>query len=333
MVALSALAHAQSATVTWDFDEDRLRDLGIDPSELSGGLSGTADEQLKLAQPGAFLDRFARAAALSTKGMGVDYASNAEKFVVGAAMGAAVSGAPLAFTRGQSDVPESGYAFMTSIHAGLNLGVFGSGDPNFADRIRLYVSGLGFRTPDEYALRGRMANVAGHGQVEIVQPIEIGKLAEWGGIATTAGFEYARYELELSGSLPLTYDTGGISATWIAGGAFSMRSSVFTVPIELSSSFRFVPLTVYGGAGFDIDVARADTTASLSGPVNVAVGGDEEPIGTGSVSFESAGSSEPYQLRGFFGAQVAIYAFKIYGHFNIGAGETYGAFAGLRVAI
>jgi len=332
LLALAPSAVAQTFGASFDLNEQRLAELGIDSDAMRDDLTATVEQELQLTEPGRFLDAFARAAALSTKGLGVDYASNADKFVFGAAMGAAVSGAPMAFQRGKSEVPDSGYAFMTALHGGVNLGVFSSNE-NFLDRIRIYASGLGFRTPEEHALRGRMLNVGFHGQVEIVEPITLTDLFEWGGVAATTGFEHAQYEIALQGTLPLGYTTSSFSATWISDGEFSIRSSVLTVPVELSSNIRFAPLTAYAGAGFDFDVARADTTASLSGPVDLDVNGDTEPIGTGGLTFDGDGSSEPYTIRGFFGAQIAIFAFKIYGHFNIGPEQTYGAFTGLRVAI
>lgn len=332
VLALSVAAFGQTV-VQFDIDEQRAAELGLDGAAIRDALAERINDEFNLPDIDAFLDAFARAAAMSAKGMGVDYASNADKFVVGAAMGAAVSGRPLTFDRGE-EVPESGFAAMTAIHGGLNLGVFGSGDPNFLDRIRVYASGLGFRTPSDRALRGRMLNIGFHGQLELVTPKEMGKLAEWGGLALTTGFEHASYEIELSGELPISHTVQGAQLTWVASGAYAIRTSATTIPLELSTNIRFVPLTAFGGVGWDFDIASASTDASLSGDVNAAVGGGSEDIGSGTVSFDSPeGQGNPYQVRGFFGAQVALYAFKLFGQLNFGANQTYGGYAGFRVAM
>ncbi len=334
-IALVEAAFAQ-ASITFDFDEQRLADLQIDPDELRSGLIGQAEQDFGLVDPGALLDAFARAAAVSTKGMGVDYASNPDKFVVGAAIGAAVSQQDIAFVRGSTPVPTGGYAFMTSLYGGVNLGIFSPGDPNFLDRIRVYLGGLGFRTPDDRLLRGRTLNVVGHVQVELVQPViaeGLGSWAEWGGIAATTGLEHARYGIDLTGELPVGYNSSNVGATWHADGTFTIESQVFTVPLEVSSNFRFAFLTIYGGAGFDFDVAQASTTIEVTGPVDVRVGDSTEVIGSGSVTFDAEQQSDPYQPRGFFGAQIDIFAFKIYGHLNFSTSKTAGGFLGMRVAM
>src|SRR5262245_32685245 len=123
LLALAESAFAQDATIAFDFDEGRLSDLGIDAGDLRDGLTSQVTKDFGLVDPGALLEAFARAAAVSTKGMGVDYASNPDKFVVGAGVGAAVSQQDIAFVRGSTPVPTGGYAFMTSLYGGLNLGI------------------------------------------------------------------------------------------------------------------------------------------------------------------------------------------------------------------
>jgi len=254
--ALVEGAFAQ-AVITFDFDEDRLADLEIDSEELRAGLSGQVEQDFGLVNPGALLGAFARAAAVSTKGIGVDYATNPDKFVVGVAMGAAVSHETLTFGRGDTEVPAGGYAFMTSIYGGLNLGMFDLEDHNFLDRLIVYVGGLGLRTPSDRALRARTRSLAAHVQVEAVEPMKAwGSVAEWGGITATTGIENGSYGLDLEGTIPVGYDTPQFGATWNADGTFTIESAVTTVPIEVSSNFRFAILTVYGGAGFDFDVAQ-----------------------------------------------------------------------------
>ena len=59
----------------------------------------------------------------------------------------------------------------------------------------------------------------------------------------------------------------------------------------------------------------------------------EDPIGTGSVALDGEGDSDGGQFRGFFGTQINLWAFKIYGQMNVGTDKTYGLFAGTRISI
>src|SRR5687768_5197598 len=113
---------ASAQTIAFDLDEDRAQTLGLEARGIDSELTERAEVELHLVDPDGYLARFARAAAISSKGMGVDYASHPKLFTVGAALGSAVSGIPPAFRRNEDELPESGFAFMASIHAGLNFG-------------------------------------------------------------------------------------------------------------------------------------------------------------------------------------------------------------------
>jgi hypothetical protein len=169
--------------------------------------------------------------------------------------------------------------------------------------------------------------------VEVLTPRALSKLVEWGGIAFTAGVEHAEYELELSGILPLSHTTQGAHLTWEAGGAYTLQSSATTIPLEVSSNIRFAPITGYAGIGWDFDIAQAATNATLSGSVEVSTSESTETVGSGTATFDGTGEGNPYQVRGFFGLQGAIGPVKLFTQLNIGANQTYGAYAGLRVAM
>src|SRR5678815_926151 len=126
LAGLVLIPTAFAQTVAFDLNTDRARELGIDEAAFNRDLSASVEKDLGLVDPSGYLHRFARAAAVASKGMGVDYASHPKIFSVGAAVGTAVSGIPLTFERGD-DVPESGFAFQTSIYGGINLGALDPG--------------------------------------------------------------------------------------------------------------------------------------------------------------------------------------------------------------
>src|SRR5688572_4553166 len=197
---LAGTVHAQE--VSFDLDEARAQQIGIDPAELEAQIGGAITEELNLADPDSYLGYFANAAAMATKGMGVDYASNPKKFSGGLAFGTAVSGVPLSFARGPEELPEGGYAFMMALHAGVNLGVLTPGDKGPLEHVLLYVSGLGFSPPSAREFKGTMYNFGVHGQIKLFGPIDL-KAAEWGGIDLTGGYERSFYRLQLSQGLPI----------------------------------------------------------------------------------------------------------------------------------
>jgi hypothetical protein len=328
-LVLSAASFAQ--TITFDVDEDRVQALGLDPQGLSRGLTGTAEVDLNLVDPDGYLARFARAAAVASKGMGVDYATQPKLFTVGAAVGSAVSGISPAYSRDEDELPESGFAAMASIHAGLNLGSFDKRE-QLLDRFRIYVSGLGFRAPNDFVFQAKMFNLGLHLQIDAMKPIDLG-LARWGGIQFTGGYERSVYELVLSHDLPLSTRLEGAEATWSARGVYTIKTHADSLPLEISSAFQFAPLTVFGGLGVDFDFAASTASVSLSGPVTVDIDSSDEPLGTGTVALDGEGDSNGGQFRGFFGTQINIWAFKIYGQMNIGTDKTYGLFAGTRIAL
>src|SRR5262245_10397033 len=168
--ALLVARDASAQTVVFDIDEDRAQSLGLDARGIETNLTDETSVELNLVDPDGYLARFARAAAIAAKGMGVDYASHPKKFVVGASVGTAVSGIPLAFERDEDELPESGFAFMTSIHAGLNLGSFDARE-QVIDRFTIYGSGMGFHAPSDFAFQATMYNLGLHVQIDAIRPV------------------------------------------------------------------------------------------------------------------------------------------------------------------
>ena len=163
--ALPTAAAAQELQI--EFDRAAAQDAGVDPDEAEAQLRASADTTLKVADQQAFLEQMAHATALSTRGMGVDYASNPQKFVFGMSFGSAVSGAGAQFARGGVDLPEGGFAGGLSAMAGINLGV-GAEEDSFARRLRLYANGF-YARPSYAPFRGTVVNFGGHLQVQLLR--------------------------------------------------------------------------------------------------------------------------------------------------------------------
>lgn len=332
MVTLAwAAGLAAAQTVTFDLNDQQAQDLGVDTAAIEDDMGAAVSDQLNLVDPTGYLEGFANAAPMALKGMGVDYASNPKKFSIGGTLGTSVSGVPLSFARGPTELPEGGFAFMASATAGVNIGMFVPGD-NFADRLSVYVNGLAFNPPGNRSFKGSMYNVGAHAQVKLVGPLNV-KVVEWGGLDVTTGFEKSFYALSLSQGLPITQNVSPGTVTWTATGTYDIRASSTSIPLELSSNLRVLVATVYVGGGADFNFANAGSEATLSGPVDVSVAGQSADVGTIGVSLGGEGLADKVAGRAFVGAQVNVLMFKVFGHLNLGTNETYGGFIGARVAL
>ncbi|MCA9493325.1 MAG: hypothetical protein KC621_25515 [Myxococcales bacterium] len=327
---LAATAFAQE--VTFALDDAKAQSLGLDTSDLEAQLSAAIDDQLNLSDPNTYVAKYANAVAMSTKGMGVDYASNPKMFSVGGSIGTAVSGVPVSFSRGPENLPEGGYAFMAALHAGLNLGVLTPGDKGPLDHVLIYVSGLGFNPPGSREFEASMYNFGAHAQI-VLGGVTSGP-AEWGGVALTGGYERSWYKLSLGQALPITQEISPATVTWAAEGAYDLSATADTIPLELSTNLRVTVLTGWVGGGVDIvPTGSATSVASLSGPVSASAAGQNEQLGTIGVSLAGTGQADLQVPRIFMGVQGNLFALKAFGQLNIGLNQTYGGFIGMRVAM
>jgi hypothetical protein len=302
-----------------------------DPSyssdELETAMASTIDEEFKLSDQRVFLEQMAEATAMSARGVGVDYASNPQRFVLGGSVGSGVDGVGLSFGRGEGLLPAGGFAFSATAMAGLNLGAF-AGDDSPARRFILYGNGMAGQGSQE-PFGGSMANFGVHLQVMLVKARESGP-AEWGGFALTSGFEHTRYTLELRQDVPM--ESSGF--TWNADGSYSVTATSNTIPLELSTNMRLAFLTLFGGFALDIRPGNGATSdIELGGDVVYASNGQERVVGTATITDSQTADIGAIAPRFFFGPQINLSVVKVYGHLNVGVGGAFGGHAGVRIAL
>ena len=322
-VALPSVAAAQDLQV--QIDPAAAQRAGIDSDQAEADLRASTDTSLKVDDQRAFLDQMAHATALSTRGMGVDYASNPQKVVFGMSFGTAVSGAGAQFGRGGIELPEGGFAGGLSAMVGVNLGA-GAEDDSFARRLRLY--GNGFYARPTYApFRGTVLNYGGHLQVQVLRHRD-GDVVEWGGLALTTGFQETRFSMDLEDGIPI--DTGDVE--WDATGAYGIDAVSRSVPVELSTNLRLLVATAFVGFGVDTNLTSvAQSDLSLEG--DLTAGPNDTKIGTASLTLADSGVGDFVVPRAFAGLQADIFFVKAYGQLNIGFNDSFGGHLGLRVAL
>lgn len=322
----SAPAWAQQIDIV--IDPTLAQQAGVDAEEVRGQIRSATEGALKMDAPEAFLRQMATANAFATKGMGVDYASNPQRFFAGAALGTAVNGAGFTFVRGTDTMPTAGFAFQAAANAGLNLG-FLSADESLLRRVVVSANGM-YAGGTSGPFQALLSNVGAHVQVKLIRPEHEG-LVEWGGLDLTGGYEISTYRLSLTQALPV--ETEGLK--WDAEGNFDITATSHTIPVEVSTNLRVFVVSAYLGGAVDIRrEADARGEASLHGPLTASSQGRETQIGTVSATLGAAGTAESvYTPRVFAGAQINVLWVKVYGHLNVGFDDTYAGHLGLRVAL
>ena len=330
LTALLALApaSAQAQQIVIELDEERAAQLGLDTGALEGDLREQMDGQLRLDEVDQFLRQMGAANMTASRGMGADYASNPQRFVLGGGVGTAVNSAGLRFGKGSEGMPAGGFAFQAALLAGINLGI-ASKEESALRRFVLYVDGLVAETNPE-PFHASTTNLGTHLQIKLARPKPAKGLLEWGGLDLTGGYEWSRYRLELAQELPVLAE----NLTWEADGELAVITDSASVPIELSTNLRFFIISAFFGAAADVALdSSTDLEMSLSGPILVDTNGGRENLGSATVSLERAGIIEGVTPRLFAGAQVNIFFVKAYGQVNVGLNDSFGGHIGGRIAM
>jgi len=322
---------ARAQSIELSLDEEKAAQLGIDLAVVEQQLDAEAGEALKLVDPQTFMDSMATATGIASKGMGVDYASNMKRFVVGGSLGSAVHSAGFRFNRTDDPLPPGGFAFMVSAMGGVNLGLLDGGEKTVLDRVRLYVNGMAFSLPSDREFGGDMMNLGAHLQLKLANGTE--GPVRWGGLDVTSGWERTQYSLSLARDLPLTAPVDEAELTWTASGTYDIVAASDSIPVELSTNVSVPFVTLFVGGAIDINTSTSTSLAALQGPVTAKVRSVEEELGSASLTWGIDGVGEPLVPRAFGGVQIDASVLKIYGHLNAGLQGAVGGHVGARLAM
>ena len=322
VVAASGLVFGGSPAAAQDV-QIVVTDPNADAAALEGALAPLVSDSFRLEDQTEFLGQMATATALSARGMGVDYASSPQRFVVGGSLGPALVGKGSSFGYGDGLLPQGGFAFQGAVMAGLNLGAFADKD-SAARRFILYGHGMsagGGREP----FAARAVNGGVHLQTQLLRVRDVGAAA-WGGLAFTTGYDHTAYTLTLEREAPIETDV----ATWIANGTYEVRAVTNSIPLELSTNMRAAFLTVFGGGGIDVlFTGDAESEIDLRGDIAA----DGRKLGEAVVTQTDAAEITGTVPRVFGGLQLNIFMVKLYGQVNVSLPEGMGMHGGLRVAM
>jgi hypothetical protein len=295
--------------------------LGVDKGAIEQQLANELQTLFQTYRLHDYVRSFGDAQSFATRGLGVDYGSTIDVLEVGIAANLAVNGNK-AFTEGDSRTqPVAGVAPNLTLMAGLNLGFLG------LHSVTLF--GNYFTRKETYrGFDAQLDNYGGHLQVKLFRPHKEhlwNALLQWGGIAVTTGFDHARMRLGLGQSftrdIPITVGQQNLADVDVqAQGTFTLESRTYSVPLEVTTNFRFLyVLSAYGGAGFDWQFGGgADMDVNLNGALTGLVP-SQPPVNVGSAQVVATEHAQPSKgkIRGIVGLQTNIWFVKVFAQLNL----------------
>ena len=318
--------------------EEFANNVGFDLDGLEAELAQQLEEVFHVVEPVEYLRALADAQAFSSKGLGVDYATNPTVLSVGVTGNATVAFGDKGFDEPSSDQPVVGLAANISIMAGVN---FSKWAPKPFGDLTIYGN---FFTRDASIeeMKASMTNWGVHAQYKFFRPknVSTAELAlQWGGLDITTGIEFSRLKLSLEEPLTTVLPVGeGSTATNItmtSTGRFDFRSSAYSVPIEISTNVRMLyVLTLFGGMGFDFQLGSNNIHVQLDGDL---VGKDpttnqDVALGTGVITVQESANPRPGKLRFFAGVQLNLWRVRAFVQGNLSPDRAAGVTLGTRLA-
>jgi hypothetical protein len=303
-------------------------------------INSKFSEVFQMADPKSFLRKLGDSQSFTGKGLGVDYASEATYFEVGASVNFAMGIDRTYQPDNMKGFPIQGVGLNASVMAGLSLDFLGVPLMIFGNYMKIPSMSYG-------SMSGSLDNWGAHVQLRLFGPSRkttlTKVLARWGGIAITTGFDSSHMALGLNKKITSTFAFDNPQATLAvtadSSAKFDVDMTTRSIPLEVTTSLRLLTLlTVYGGLGFDWQLGgsnRMDLNVSAdlagnspqTGPVPV-------PLGPATVNANVSAEPSSAKIRGILGAQVNLWLLRIFTQVNVTNSNPMMASlaAGLRVA-
>jgi len=300
---------------------------GMTQAQLQTFLSGKLDQLFQVTNAVGFVRNFGDAQSFTSKGMGVDYASEATFFELGGSASFAL-GMDRTYQPGSTQgFPIQGVGLNASLMGGLSLGFLG---------IPVMVFGNWMKVPTQsYGdMSGSLDNWGVHAQVRLLGPSRsmsaLKMLVRWGGIAVTTGIDYSHMSLGLNRDIASNFgipNTTGLNVN-VSGAAsgdarFNVGMTTKSIPLEVTTSLRLMTLfTAYGGLGFDWQVGGGSTmdvnvNAAMVGHVAGQPAASDVNLGTAQVTASAHADPSTAKIRGILGAQINLLVVRLFAQLNI----------------
>lgn len=288
-----------------------------------------------------FLKQMAGAGAASTRGMGVDYASNPDIFTVGFGIGMGFGGFTGGISAPSNGLPSVGVGAGSSFILGLNAARVGIKDfwKIKSNRLTLYLNGMGYTMDQISNFYASTFSLGAHGQYEIVPQKAIlpFKMLHWNGVDVSSGFDYTSMTAKITNNYTFTQTDGTLTTNWKVNGEVGAETGIFTIPIEASTGIQFLYVfTMYTGVGVDMNFGSSSSIANVGGPFSLTdptnLPGKEIIGGDAKLDLSESQSPNFLDLRFFGGLQLNISALKIGTQVGWATGDNYNANFFIRAA-
>jgi hypothetical protein len=329
-----AAAYAQSAvTVTLSpTGQAAATAAGYSSADFASAIKTQVDNAYQTNNVQGFLRSFTDATGFSQRGLGVDYVSVPNSFIVGIAANAAVASDSL-LTSDQR--PTSGGAAVNfGAMIGMNLGTFD------LKRWTVYANGF-YQTASTDRLTGTLISAGAHLQYKLLQAEEGGgsaALVRWIGLDVTGGVEYTNWNLGANdGGVKNNFDIPAMgtgiseSVTLTSSGAFNLKTNAVTVPVEVTTGLRIALIaSIFIGAGVDFTYGKTTVDANLNGDMTDQNGTN---LGTVNITANGSNTGSPASGRVLAGVQLNLWKLKIFVQGNVSQTPAASVAAGIRLVI
>lgn len=315
-------------------------------------IQNDINKDLPSAQPERLMEGMANSSVMAGKGIGSDYASNMEVFLIGAGVGL---GADLE-KDSNTDSDISGVGIAPGLVIGTNLGWLDTSrilglDTN---RLNVYLNFMSYSheqtIDDDPAKKSSaeidMTSMGVHFRYDWIKG-RGNKFLGWGGVKVHFGYEYNKTDLtfnaNINESVTETDSNGNVINGTIDGKPqATILVNTHSIPIEISTDVQLLYiLSLYGGLGMDYSFGQAEGDGSLNAdesPITCTnAAGGQACSGGATVrvqpeaNIDATGKVNPLNFRGFAGLQVNLPYVRIFGQVDKSLGsDLIGATAGVR---
>lgn len=300
---------------------------GLSTQQLQDELTKDVNDAYQTANVGGFLRAFTDATAFSQRGLGVDYASAPQSYLVGIA-GNVAAASDSVLTK--QDRPTAGAAVNFAAMAGANLHELG------LPRWTVFASGFyqnGSTGASTNELEGSITSAGAHVQYRLIEPEANGGTANvvrWLGLDITTGLEFTRWRLGgRNFKNTFTLDTGD-KVDLAATGNFDLTSNAVTIPVEATTGLRIALIaSVFAGVGIDLTAGKSDVAGSLSGDVQQA----GSTIGNVTLTATGNNTGSPAAVRALAGVQINLWKLKVFVQANVSQTPAASVAFGVRLVL
>jgi hypothetical protein len=303
--------------------------------------------------PRRLMQGMANSSVMAGKGIGSDYASRMEVFLIGAGVGV---GADMKKDK-QTDSDLSGVGVQGGLVIGTNLSwmdaekILGL----YTDRLNVYANWLSYDLEqkmgdgDKDEINGDLTSFGFHVSYDLVKPVGH-SILRWGGIKVHTGYEYNSTRLTFNTSLSEDVDEniGGIGNDDHVRGKIQGRPEATidvatqSIPLEISTNVQLLYfISLYTGLGVDFNFGKAKGDGALNAdPTTLrydtdgdATNGDAGAGATvqAEANINGSGKVDSILTRGFAGVQLNLPYVNIFAQVDKAFGnELIGATGGIR---